>query len=841
MKLKSIIALLLIALCVSLTTLTVSAADVPSVAVGDLNGDGNINTTDVVLLRRYIAGGYDVELVPPTPVGCDHNIVTDPAVAPTCTVTGLTEGKHCSKCGEVLVKQEVVPAGHNLVNGVCTICGAGRYDELIDIAEIAIKQFDYEVFSSSLYAKLSDRIKDTAYIPSQRDVEDVFEDTFDSMEDAAEELADMTYTSVEAGKYAIWEQFAKSYLDAANAYAEVLKEYAIDVYTEAYERYLEDLEDRYNGVTNEKELDQYYEKLAIHEDKLKTFLANIEAIPTYTYEQLFDLELAKKYDPAYERDYTIDDLKAYVSANGVSDNYTKYVVYVISGSINMHLSDQPDYGQYGLLGDASMLLTEDLLQFRDRLDPTIDDSDIYSTSLRGTEIVYINGENYKFGKYYSNTYSFEKMVGIINEAITSIRNIHTEDFEDVEIQLITPDSNTFGSNNRKKNLYWVNEQARDWFYENVNDYAWLVSNETGNATEDKGMTITNNSKTGDFITLNNTGIPVTYTRTAEQQAILEAQTIYANAFNDVHQMIITLDTTNYANAAIKKITGSNEFKAIRANVRNNAELLAEIDAYTAVYTDKITSLAAEKKYGFNGNSFKSLATTSNHIDKVGNGAAFTFNDIELVNAENYNHEMVVSQLQSYVDKFAQTFYMDESRTTSAVVELWNYRNYTVQYITDVINSYKNRYETIVLNGVTHINQLPGVYYAYDLGLQAASAKGLAFEAQLDELLAAYTAKIMAVKLNTRSDVKDYYVNKIYTKASDWAWNFETARRLVNAYVVDLLGREVAGEFNYGVINPYSNTTYTAPDGMMYNSGDSRVFNAFKSIYLEDYNAYIPAK
>ena len=50
-----------------------------------------------------------------------HTEVIDASVEPTCTKKGLTEGKHCSVCNEILVKQtEINKLGHDWGNPTCT-------------------------------------------------------------------------------------------------------------------------------------------------------------------------------------------------------------------------------------------------------------------------------------------------------------------------------------------------------------------------------------------------------------------------------------------------------------------------------------------------------------------------------------------------------------------------------------------------------------------------------------------------------------------------------------------------------------------------------------------------
>lgn len=75
-----------------------------------------------------------------------HTPETDAAVEPTCTETGLTEGSHCSVCGEILVKQEIVEAkGHveevdAAKEPTCTETGLTEGSHCSVCGEVLVKQ-----------------------------------------------------------------------------------------------------------------------------------------------------------------------------------------------------------------------------------------------------------------------------------------------------------------------------------------------------------------------------------------------------------------------------------------------------------------------------------------------------------------------------------------------------------------------------------------------------------------------------------------------------------------------------------------------------------------------------
>lgn len=93
---------------------------------------------------------------------CTHNAVTDPAVSPTCTTTGLTEGSHCSICNEVFIaQQEIAALGHDFISRItrmpttekqgakllrCKTCGWKKAELLPTLEGARVVYLTYDMF-----------------------------------------------------------------------------------------------------------------------------------------------------------------------------------------------------------------------------------------------------------------------------------------------------------------------------------------------------------------------------------------------------------------------------------------------------------------------------------------------------------------------------------------------------------------------------------------------------------------------------------------------------------------------------------------------------------------------
>ena len=117
-------------------TITISGDTLTIRLVSDKSDSAYGFSIDSIVMT-YMGHEYEDTVVPPTcteqgytlrscPCGSvvkqnyvdalGHDMVTDAAVAPTCTKTGLTEGSHCARCDEATTAQKVVPAlGHGMV------------------------------------------------------------------------------------------------------------------------------------------------------------------------------------------------------------------------------------------------------------------------------------------------------------------------------------------------------------------------------------------------------------------------------------------------------------------------------------------------------------------------------------------------------------------------------------------------------------------------------------------------------------------------------------------------------------------------------------------------------
>ena len=145
-----------------------------------------------------------------------HTEEVIPGKAATCTEPGLTEGKKCSVCGETLVEQEEIPAGHTeeiipgkaatctepgLTDGVkCSACG----EILEEQKEIPVKDHAYEdgvcgncgEADPDYEEPEKPSVPSTPIKPSKPNWSSIFDKWFGKWWDKDEEKCEHAYTSV---------------------------------------------------------------------------------------------------------------------------------------------------------------------------------------------------------------------------------------------------------------------------------------------------------------------------------------------------------------------------------------------------------------------------------------------------------------------------------------------------------------------------------------------------------------------------------------------------------------------------------------------------------------------
>lgn len=151
-------------LLAALKKVSLSTTDTLTIAKAAASDNGRafacmIYNTDLKSPTMYITNEAKL-----TVAAHEHTKVIDtPAVAATCTKDGCTEGSHCSECGVVLSKSEVIPAtGHKLVYKVCSVCG---YEVPFPFVDVSKTDWFYNDVKYVWQHDIMNGVSDTKFAP----------------------------------------------------------------------------------------------------------------------------------------------------------------------------------------------------------------------------------------------------------------------------------------------------------------------------------------------------------------------------------------------------------------------------------------------------------------------------------------------------------------------------------------------------------------------------------------------------------------------------------------------------------------------------------------------------
>lgn len=594
------------------------------------------------------------------------------------------------------------------------------------------------------YAALSAAVTDIAghkLIADKGDIEDAFEEAIDAYE---AELANLSYVNDYKGskKYAdalkdVGTRYQKAYIAAIVPVIELSKEVAIEVYTEyTYDVNVEALENKY---ADEKYEETLAKKLDSEAKNLATFTANVTAAPSYDYAALNAAALRKEHGNVK----ALTDGSMLSGAAATAKFYT-YVDAVVAAAINDNFKTRiASTDQAGLLGELAIVMIEDLEALREQLNAE-EDGKLW-IAYRGSKVVYLEDT-------YANDATIAELVTAVDKAIADIQAIDETKYADKEEALKYPKTTSGDYKSwSEKPLYFLNAEAKAYAEAEKMDEAALKA---------AGKTL---------LTTTKNDLALTYTWTATEQACGDAYKVYTTVYNTIHSKLLSMAGNVATNQ--KLITNDTEYKAILTRVGSNAALKAEVEAFAAIYTKAISDLSAIKNVkalpGYVSTS-ATIATEHSTITTAETDMATVYGNHAAVKFTELSEKMAAKATE-----FEGKFW---TGSECNVITLWNHKSNAVDTLTTALNGVKNSYTKDAQGNPV---QIPGTM-AYDEGLTAASVKGAQFEAKVDAILADYAAKINAVKLDTKVEVKNAAGAVVLAKAGDYS--LANSQATVDAYL-----------------------------------------------------------
>jgi hypothetical protein len=364
----------------------------------------------------------------------------------------------------------------------------------------------------------------------------------------------------------------------------------------------------------------------------------------------------------------------------------------------------------------------------------------------------------------------------------------------------------------ERNVKWKKDTSSDAAKKYSEKALYFVSAEAKQYFDDMGYTeadfADNFNDMKVYFTYEANELPLTYTVTAEEQAIAEAEALYVEAWKSIYADVIAIMgyQGTYKTNLTKKDT--NYDKAYK-EAAGAEDLQAEIAAFGTVYAANIDAAVAAGKYenALGGKKLYDFYKESATITKAAHVTVAYDMAADAYASELFTLDNIKAKLQAEVDAC--------NNNVALISTLYTYRFVATEKINAAAAAAKYAYT--IVEGVKTASGAPT--YAYT----ANSAAGAAYEAKIDALAEAAIEAIKVIKMENKktTELKDWTGEKILAKDLSLL-NYENAVKAIDA-----------------VVNNFVGTPGTAVviDGTTYDAADSQIFQQYKMLIKNNYTGW----